>query len=266
VSVVTTHLLGGPWDYANSPELLNSYNFLNISTPVVFSHASFMTTQGAELLVSTNQYISTTPESELQYGHGHPQTYLSQDQAALGIDTHFTYSADIITQARLWLQSVRNILYSQVLANWNVGAHNPMSANQAFMLATRHGGLALRRPDLGIIAEGAKADLVVFSGNSPGLIGWVDPVAAVILHSNVGDIQHVLVDGKFVKRDGQLTLNNYTGIQQRFLNSARRIQEVWKGIPYPELVGQFGRFSAYQDPMQEDTLRGNGTGYGTLFV
>jgi cytosine/adenosine deaminase-related metal-dependent hydrolase len=141
-----------------------------------------------------------------------------------------------------------------------------MSANQAFMLATRHGGLALRRPDLGIVTEGAKADLVVFSGNSPGLIGWVDPVAAVILHSNVGDIQHVLVDGKFVKRDGQLTFNNYTGIQQRFLNSARRIQEVWKGIPYPVLVGQFGGFSAYQDPMQEDTLRGNGTGYGTLFV
>ena len=165
-----------------------------------------MATQDAELLVST------TPESELQYGHGHLQTYLSQDQAALGIDTHFTYSADIITQARLWLQSVRNILYSQVLANWNVDAHNPMSANQAFMLATRHGGLALRRPDLGVIAEGAKADLVVFSGKSPDLIGWVDPVAAVILHSNVGDTQHVLVDGKFVKRDGQLTFNNYTGI------------------------------------------------------
>lgn len=141
-----------------------------------------------------------------------------------------------------------------------------MSANQAFLLATRHGGLALRRPDLGIIAEGAKADLVVFGGNSPGMLGWVDPVAAVILHSHVGDIQHVLVDGKFVKRDGQLTFNNYTGIQERFLTSARRIQEVWKGIPYPELVGQYGTIAAYQDPKQEDTLRGEGTGYGTLFV
>jgi cytosine/adenosine deaminase-related metal-dependent hydrolase len=70
------------------------------------------------------------------------------------------------------------------------------------MLATRHGGLALRRPDLGIIAEGAKADLVVFSGNSFGLIGLADLVVVAILHSNVGDIQHVLVDGKSVKRDG----------------------------------------------------------------
>jgi hypothetical protein len=35
-----------------------------------------------------------------------------------------------------------------------------------------------------------------------------------------------------------LTFNNYAGIQQRFLNSARRIQKVWKRIPYPELVGQ----------------------------
>jgi cytosine/adenosine deaminase-related metal-dependent hydrolase len=225
-----------------------------------------MTIQGAELLRSTNQYIATTPESELQYGHGHPYTYLSQDQAALGVDTHFTYSADIITQARIWLQSVRNTLYSQVLANWNIAGPNPMSANQAFLLATRSGGLALRRQDLGIIAEGAKADLVIFGGDSPGLLGWVDPVAAVILHSHVGDIQHVLVDGKFVKRDGKLTYPNYARVQQRFLNSARRIQAVWKGIPYPVLEGQYGSIAAYQDPKQEDVLRGEGTGYGTLFV
>ena len=74
-----------------------------------------------------------------------------------------------------------------------------MSANQAFYLATRAGGLALCKPDLGIIAPGTKADLVVWNGTSSWLIGWVDPVAAVILHVSVGDIDHVLANGRFVK-------------------------------------------------------------------
>jgi cytosine/adenosine deaminase-related metal-dependent hydrolase len=36
-----------------------------------------------------------------------------------------------------------------------------MTAEAAFLLATRHGGLALRRDDLSVISEGAKADLVI---------------------------------------------------------------------------------------------------------
>src|SRR2546430_622971 len=70
VSVVTTHCVSGPWGIDNSPEILHSYNFLNISTPIVFSHANFLTTRGASLLRSTNQYVSTTPESESHFGVG----------------------------------------------------------------------------------------------------------------------------------------------------------------------------------------------------
>lgn len=53
------------------------------------------------------------------------------------------------------------------------------------------------------IAAGAKADLVIFDGGSPGKLGWLDPVEAVINHSNVGDVEHVIVGGTFVKRDGK---------------------------------------------------------------
>lgn len=141
-----------------------------------------------------------------------------------------------------------------------------MSVNQAFLLATRHGGLALRRQDIGVLVEGAKADMVIFNGDSPGLLGWVDPVAAVILHSNVGDIEHVLVDGKFVKRDGKLAVENYAGIQQRFLESARRLQQLWKETPYPTLEGTFNDIADYEPVKEVDTLRGDGTGYGTNFV
>lgn len=127
----------------------------------MFSHASLLTAAGAELLRQTNQYVSITPESEMHYGHDHPHSHLIQDQAALGIDTHFTCSTDILTQARMWLQTVRLIFSRKVLEGWELPTNNPMSVNQAYLMATRHGGLALHRPDLGVLAVGAKADLVV---------------------------------------------------------------------------------------------------------
>ncbi|EHK20529.1 uncharacterized protein TRIVIDRAFT_223846 [Trichoderma virens Gv29-8] len=209
VSVMTTHSLAGPWGISNLPSEVQHFGILNGTVPIVFSHSSFITADDLQLLRSTNQYISITAESEMQYGHGHPHSYEVQDQAALGIDTHFTYSSDILTQARIWLQSARLYYYNQVLDNWHVPTYSPMTVNQAFLLATRSGGLALRRPDLGVIKRGAKADLVVWDAeNSPSMLGWEDPVAAIILHANVGDVLHVMIDGKIVKRDGKIVSND----------------------------------------------------------
>ncbi|RHZ48764.1 hypothetical protein CDV55_102164 [Aspergillus turcosus] len=264
VSAVTTHFLGGPWGFANSPQLLNQYKFLNTSIPIVFSHASFLTLPDAELLRSTNQYVSITPESESHYGHDNPRSQYIMDQGSLGVDTHFTFSADIVGQARQWLQTARLRFYKEVLDNWNISPTNPVSANQAFLLATRLGGLALHRPDLGVLAKGAKADLVVFDGNSPNMLGWEDPVAAVILHSNTGDIEHVLVNGEFRKRDFKLVVpDNYSKIQQRFVASAKRIQELWKQMPYPVLEGPYPFTPGvnYSHAVTGDVLPGWPNGY-----
>lgn len=266
VSAMTAHYLGGPWDNANSPELLHTLGFLNHSIPVVFSHASFATAMDAKLLRETNQYIANTPESEMHYGHTHEHSYDIQDQMALGVDTFFTYSTDVPTQARIWLQSARYQSYNQIMSQWEIPPYDPMSVNQAFLMATRKGALALRRPDLGIIAEGAKADLLVYDGRSPGMLGWVDPVAAVLLHANVGDLEHVLVGGEFKKRDGKLTVPDYGAIQDRFLESALKIQAAFRETPYPVMEGNFGSGFPYIPAREADINRGNGTGYGELFV
>ena len=141
-----------------------------------------------------------------------------------------------------------------------------MSVNQAFLLATRNGALALRRPDIGIIAVGAKADVVVFNGNSPGMLGWVDPVAAVILHSSVGDVETVIVDGKIVKKSGKLTHKDYKGVQEAFLKSARKVQEFWKKTPLPVLEGNFSPLVPYAGAKIVDVVRGDGDGYGEQFL
>jgi cytosine/adenosine deaminase-related metal-dependent hydrolase len=199
----------------------------------------------------------------MHYGHSHVYSNLIQDQAALGVDTHFTYSTDMVGQARLWLQKLRLQRFEEVLVdNLKIPINNPMSVEQAFYLITRAGSLALRRPDLGIIATGAKADLMIFDGESPGLLGWSDAVAAVVLHSNVGDIEGVVVGGRWVKRDGKLLHKGYEGVKKRFVASAKRIQRIWGEIEWPRVdQGLWFNETEYGATMGIDTLRGEGTGY-----
>lgn len=168
----------------------------------------------------------------------------------------------MVQQARLWLQVLRCDTYLDALDHWDIPRHNPMSVEQAFVLITRAGASALRRSDLGVIQEGAKADIMVYSTDAPNMIGWSDAVAAIILHLDVGDIEDVIFGDKFVKRDGKLLYDDYANLKRKLIASAHRIQSIWSSMDWPALEG---KISAYGGPYGQartiDTLGGNGTGY-----
>ncbi|KAI9896929.1 hypothetical protein N3K66_007951 [Trichothecium roseum] len=267
VSVMTTHCLGGPWGFDNFPSHIQKFGVLEGAAPIVFSHSSDMPPMEAQLARSTGHRISITPESEMHYGQGRKTAYYAGDIASLGIDTHFTFSGDLLTQARMWMQQVRGLFYQQTLDGWEVPSKNPVSVYQAFMLATRDGGLALRRPDLGVIRPGAKADIIVWDAKSSlSMLGWADPVAAVILHANAGDVLHVLVDGKWKKRDGKVLAEDYPKQRAAFLESARRIQRIFRETEYPVLEGEWSSGYPFASPRIYDTEPGEGNGYGQQFL
>lgn len=138
----------------NSPSRLLQLGILNSTYPIIFVHASGVTPIDAMYLRNTNQYISVAPEFELHHGNDQASSSLVQDQGSLSVGSHYSFSGDLVTQARIWLQSVRYRIYTRHLAGFKIPTNNPMSANQAFLLATRSGGQALRRPDLGVIRVG----------------------------------------------------------------------------------------------------------------
>jgi cytosine/adenosine deaminase-related metal-dependent hydrolase len=76
-----------------------------------------------------------------------------------------------------------------------------------FNLGTIQGARALKMQDqIGSIAEGKRAGLVVFNGLSPAMIGAAqhDPLAAIVMHSSPADVDFVIVDGVVRKRAGVL--------------------------------------------------------------
>lgn len=194
-----------PWPARKiAPSDINLSTLQTTNLPIIYSHAPFLADSDQKALRENNHFISITPESEFHFGHGQTTGHLIIDQASLGLDTNWTFSGDMLSQTRLWLQNVRLTKPHRTLETGTLPRTNPFPVEEAFLMATRQGGRALRHDDIGVIKVGAKADLVVFNGDSPNMLGWSDPIAAVVLHANPGDIEHVLVDEEFRKRDFKL--------------------------------------------------------------
>ncbi|KAG0343409.1 hypothetical protein BG004_005339 [Podila humilis] len=230
LAAVTIHDVGSPlqsFGYASKAVYqISEWGFLNSTYPVIFSHGTLVDGADLELLRKYNHFVSVTPESEHHFSHGQLFTHRFMGQSSMGTDTSITYSSDMVTQMRLQLQSTRNVLSRPVHYNSRFVNNTAMTVNQVFLMATRNGGLSMRRPDLGVIMPGAKADLVVFSSDNPSFSAFYDPVAAVVLHSSIRDMQHVMVDGRWVKKDYKLVGLNWPKLKADFEKSARRIQKV----------------------------------------
>ncbi|KAH7065433.1 amidohydrolase [Macrophomina phaseolina] len=264
ISLLGTHFVGGPIGTANSPTLLASLSLLNSTFPITFVHGNGLTPTDAVLLRTHNHYVAHAPVFEAHHGSNFRALAHAADQASLSAGSPASQSPDLLGEMRAWLQQVRTAAYEDAIADrWRVPANNPASVRQAFLLATRAGGLALRRPELGVLRVGAKADVVVFDGTAPGVLGWADAVAAVVMHAGVGDIKHVLVDGEWRKRDGELRCGGegWQVVRARFLQAAQRLQAFFEGVPRPELEGGWFGGMELERLEEVDALRGPGKGY-----
>ncbi|MEW6308592.1 MAG: amidohydrolase [Bacillota bacterium] len=101
-----------------------------------------------------------------------------------------------------------------------------MPARVVWDMATR-GGAAAMGLDAGELKPGKLADLIVVDSYLPTPVAQHNAFDQFVLYRNPGDVQHVMIDGKFAVRDGKvLTLDEDEVIAQA-RKAARRL---WKGI------------------------------------
>lgn len=103
------------------------------------------------------------------------------------------------------------------------------TAADVFNAATLGGAKAIGRDDLGRIAKGAKADLVIWEGESIWMSPLRDPIKNIVFNAQAEDVKTVIVNGKVVMQDG--VIPNAPDIKEM----ARRLQaageRMWKNIP-----------------------------------
>ena len=78
------------------------------------------------------------------------------------------------------------------------------TAADVFNAATLGGAKALGREDLGRLCAGAKADIVIFSGNSMNMVPVRDPVKNIVYNAEMEDVETVIINGRLVLREGKV--------------------------------------------------------------
>jgi cytosine/adenosine deaminase-related metal-dependent hydrolase len=97
---------------------------------------------------------------------------------------------------------IENMKLGVMLARIAERDASAVRATDLFDAATLGGAAALGRDDLGRLAPGAKADLVVIDLATPHLGPLIDPIQSLLLSCSGRDVRHVVIDGRVVMADG----------------------------------------------------------------
>jgi len=171
-----------------------------------------VTHEEAEAIKKYKVPISSTPSTELQTAMGHPIAFSGplelQSLCSLGVDCHSMTSSSIPSEMRLLLQTSRALYNQQFLDARKAPKKANKTVEDAFNMGTIAGARALRMEDqIGSLAVGKRADIVVFDALSPSMAvaAQYDPVAAIVLHSSPRDVVMTIVDGIVRKEQGTLS-------------------------------------------------------------
>ena len=91
-------------------------------------------------------------------------------------------------------------------------------------LATRRGAEVLGVDDkVGSLEEGKRADIIMIDMLNPFLTPTKDPLTSIVLYGTSSDIDTVIVDGRILKRDGELTTIDKA---EALLKGQERVEEI----------------------------------------
>jgi len=198
-----------------------------IGPDLLFVHGASLTDEELSLIADSGAAVSVTPETEVQMGMGHPVTgrvLASGACTSLGIDIVSNYSGDMFAQMRLGLQIERfrrnSVLEGQGLAPRKI----LFTARDILRIATLDGARAAGlEKHVGSLTPGKQADVTLISTDTLNMAPVNDPVGAVVLSANAGNVDTVLVAGRAVKRGGRLIDVDLPRLARRLGESRDRI-------------------------------------------
>lgn len=134
---------------------------------------------------------------------------------ALGTDT---FPQDLLHEMR----------WAVVLSKVVEGDPRVATARDVFTSATLGGARALGREDLGRIAPGAKADLLLFRLDTLSMAPVRDPIKNLVFSATRSDLDTVMVDGRVVAEGGQVAGVDQSRLARDLQAAAERL---WARVP-----------------------------------
>lgn len=220
--VSTAHVSGNPGHVENGYHTVAAEGLLHPGHNVV--HAMAMADDELKLLIDSGATITATPSGEVNGGWREPlirRVIELGGRPTLGTDSEENISGSMLRELReaLGIQRLFNnqaaaaardtskdkAATNAVYRGMPVPPHRTPTSHDALRWATLDSAAALGlSEEIGSIAPGKRADLVMFRRDDVNLVPALNPVDAVVGFAHPGNIAHVLVDGEYMKRDGEL--------------------------------------------------------------
>lgn len=179
-------------------------------------------------LVDQGASFSVTPENEMTQGHGFPVTgrLLKRGVApSLGVDLESVLAGDMMGVARIALGMQR--VLDNTDSRRDTGAIPPTSTvrvRQALEWITIEGARMLGQEGrIGSLAPGKQADITLIDARALHLQPVHDPVATVVMQAGRGDVEAVMIAGRFRKKNGKLLAAALDDTLARLARSGARI-------------------------------------------
>jgi cytosine/adenosine deaminase-related metal-dependent hydrolase len=135
------------------------------------------------------------------------------------------------------IEEMRNALYASRIVARNVF---DLRTSDIFNAATLGGAAALQRGDIGRLAVGAKADLVMVDVTAPSMRPLRDPIQSLVYAAADRAVRNVFVAGEQVVKDGRVTTMDYETASLELEETQRRVEPMvrqldWAHRPHDEL-------------------------------
>lgn len=224
--VASMHQGGGPAKTPGGWERLIAEGLVGPAVNVV--HGNDLSDDLFGALVDLGASFSATPENEMTQGHGFPVTgrLLARGAApSVGVDLESVLAGDMMGVARIALgmqRALDNAASRQ--ATGAIPQTSTVRVRQALSWITIEGarmlGLSHR---IGSLAPGKQADITLIDARALHLQPVHDPVATVVMQAGRGDVDSVMIAGRFMKRDGKLLADGVPDKLARLAASGARI-------------------------------------------
>ena len=166
--------------------------------PTIAAHCIRVSESDRAILAENGVSVVTNPASNMKLGNGFapvPEMVAEGINVCLGTDGAASNNAQ---------NMFREMGLLALIHKGTHGTPQCISADEVLDMATRNGAKALGL-NTGSIEVGRKADLALLDLGAPSLTPLNNPVAALAYSANGSEVTDVIIDGRTVMRDRELT-------------------------------------------------------------
>jgi 5-methylthioadenosine/S-adenosylhomocysteine deaminase len=171
-------------------ELLDDLGLL--SDRLIAAHCIHLTDDDIARIGAAGVHVAHIPKGNATGGTIAPTRRLAEAGANLCLSTDNMH-ADMIEVMR-WALAMGRVQVGRVEAGWDPA--------EMLAMATTHGARAMGlEGEIGALAPGLKADIVLIDAAQPHFTPLLDPLGALVHVGQGRDVRHVVVDGALVVED-----------------------------------------------------------------